>query len=85
MTESATAMKKIKLFIIKEVLYDYTPGMCVIAAENLDQCRELFVERFNRKLDFIDEFDRAILNKKYKVFDVLNCKSSVVSYQYGGG
>jgi hypothetical protein len=29
-----------KLYLINEVLYDYTAGMVAIAVENLEQCRD---------------------------------------------
>ena len=70
-----------KLFIIKEVLSDYTSGMAVIAAENKDQCRELFLKEFgefNAK-----EFD------EYAEFTVIESvgldEAGVVQYVYGGG
>lgn len=77
--------QQMKLFVIKEVLYDYTPGMCVIAAHDLAQCRELFYHKFGRKVEFMDEFDRAIENKKYRTLDVINCNPGIISYEYGGG
>ncbi len=35
-----------KLYILKEVLYDYTDGMCIIAAESMPQCEQIFMEEF---------------------------------------
>jgi len=78
-------IEPMKLFIIKKVLYDYTPGMCVIAAHDLDQCRELFAHKFGRKVEFMDEFDRSITNKNYRLVDVVNCNAGIISYEYGGG
>lgn len=34
------------LYIINEVLCDYTCGMCVIAAESLPRCEQIFMEEF---------------------------------------
>lgn len=31
---------------MNDVLYDYTPGMCVIVAESLSQCKTLFMKEF---------------------------------------
>lgn len=75
------------LYILNDVLYDYTPGMCVIAAESLPQCETLFMEEFgdvgsesinwNRK----QEFDNASI----KVIENVTYDAEVVSYVYGGG
>lgn len=70
-----------KLYIINDVLYDYTPGMVVIAANDLYECRKIYEEKFR----YMEEFDRAILNNDYKVLDVSNVSSGVISYVYGGG
>jgi hypothetical protein len=75
------------LYIIESVLYAYTDGMVCIAAENLNQCRELFIEEFvhdkwdNEK---VQQFDEAIKSKEYKVLQVMNQEAGVVSYVYGG-
>jgi len=34
------------LYIINEVLYDYTDGMCVIAAESMPRCEQVFMAEF---------------------------------------
>jgi len=70
-----------KLFILNNVLSDYTSGMAVIAAENKDQCRELFIKEFG---DYhADEFD------KYATFTVIESvgldEAGIVAYEYGGG
>ncbi len=72
------------LYIINEVLSDYTPGMAVIAAPSMERCRELFSEEF----EFIrgmGEFDSAIKDGDYKVIEGVNHNEGVVSYVYGGG
>jgi len=80
------------LYIINEVLYDYTSGMCVIAAESLPRCEQIFMKKFGRNDDNIyakdhnkerqKEFNEApikvIENVPYE-------KEEVVSYVYGGG
>ncbi len=78
------------LYIINEVLFDYTPGMAVIAAPDLNRCREIFVEKFNLYNDDlyedeIAEYDSAIKNKHYKVIEGVNHNEGVVSYVFGGG
>ena len=71
------------LYIITEVLSDYTPGMCVIAAESKEQCRELFINEFGEY--YADSFD------KYAEFTVINGVNDpelavgVVDYVHGGG
>ena len=70
------------LYIINEVLSDYTPGMAVIAAPSLERCKELFAEEF----EFADdEYDSAIENGDYKVIENVNHAEGVVSYVVGGG
>lgn len=73
------------LYIISEVLYDYTDGMVVIAAESLDRCRELFIKEFGRFETQIKEYDQSIRDGSYKVLEVLNQQEGIVSYVYGGG
>ena len=76
------------LYIINEVLSDYTPGMAVIAAPSLERCREIFAKKFD--LDSwetdqeIKEFDSAIEDGDYKVIENVNHDEGVVSYVYGG-
>lgn len=68
------------LYIIEDVLRDYTAGMVCIVAKDLNQCRDLYMERFGRL-----DFDRAIENNYYKVLKVVKETPRVVSYVYGGG
>ena len=76
------------LYILNDVLYDYTPGMCVIAAESLEQCNQIFIEEFGHSggSDYVNEcrqkdFDTA----QIKVIEGVNHPAGVVSYEYGGG
>lgn len=77
------------LYIINEVLSDYTAGMAVIAAPSLERCRELFAEEFDLSTWETDqemkEFDSAIEDGDYKVIEGANHPEGVVSYVYGGG
>lgn len=70
-----------KLFIISNVLSEYTSGMAVIAAENMDQCRELFIKEVGEY--YADEFDN------YARFTIIESvgldEAGVVEYVYGGG
>jgi hypothetical protein len=72
------------LYIIEEVLSDYTCGMVVIAAENLERCRELFIAEFGDGHYTVWEYDEAIRLENYKVLSVANHSEGVVSYVYGG-
>lgn len=67
------------LYIIENVLWDYTPGMVCIVAENLSQCRDLYMDKF-KKLDF----DRSIESGDYKVLKIVDETPRIVSYVYGG-
>ena len=76
------------LYILNDVLYDYTPGMAVIAAESMEQCKELFMAEFcySGASDYVKggyeaDFNTAIV----KVIEGVNYAAGVVSYVYGGG
>lgn len=71
------------LYIINEVLYDYTDGMCVIAAESMPHCEQIFMERFGKynQEEVQKEFNQAAI----KVIENVNHPEGIVSYVYGGG
>lgn len=73
------------LYIINEVLYDYTDGMVVIAAKSLTRARDLFSAEFRSSDGDMSDFDAAIQRKAYKVLKVVDQEEGVVSYVYGGG
>jgi hypothetical protein len=75
------------LYIINDVLYDYTAGMCVIAAESLPRCEQIFMERFGcSSSDYIRENMQKEFNEAgIKVIENVNHPEGVVSYVYGGG
>jgi hypothetical protein len=68
------------LYIISEVLTDYTSGMVVIAAPNKERCREIFIEEFTEY--HVEEFDNW---SKFTVIEGVNHAEGVVEYVYGGG
>ena len=78
-------MKKMNLYIISKVLYDCTAGMAVIAAADLDRCREIFAEKFDGYGDYMNDYDEAIKSGAYKVLQVVGQPEGIVSYVYGGG
>ena len=79
------------LYILNDVLYDYTSGMAVIAAESLEQCNQIFIGEFGSDCDaewakmknkrIQEDFDTADV----KVIENVNHPSGVVSYVYVGG
>lgn len=77
------------LYIINEVLYDYTDGMAVIAADSIERCRELYELEFAnseyRKVQVMEEYDAAISYGHFKVLQVQGVNEGIVSYVYGGG
>ena len=68
------------LYIINDVLSDYTAGMVVIAAESKEQCREIFIKEFCEY--YADEFDRFA---RFTVIENVNHSAGIVDYVYGGG
>ena len=71
---------QMNLYIINEVLSDYTSGMVVIAAESKEQCREFFIAEFTEY--HAEEFDNW---SKFTVIEGVNYAAGVVDYVYGGG
>jgi hypothetical protein len=68
------------LYIINNILSDWTSGMVVIAAESKEQCREIFVKEFS---DFhAEEFDKYA---KFTVIEGVNHAAGMVDHVYGGG
>lgn len=76
------------LYIINEVLCDYTCGMCVIAAESLPRCEQIFMEEFapGENAYFKECYQKKFNEAPIKVIEnVPYEKEEVVSYVYGGG
>jgi hypothetical protein len=74
----------VNLYILNEVLYDYTDGMCVIAAESLPRCEQIFMK------EFANDYSKECRQKEFnaapiKVIENVNHPEGVVSYVYGGG
>jgi len=79
------------LYIINDVLYDYTAGMCVIAAESMPRCEQIFMEEFGWDGDAdYDKRHNDGLQKEFNeapikvIENVPYEKEEVVSYVYGG-
>ena len=72
------------LYIINEVLTDYTSGMVVIAAESIDRAREIFVDN-DQFVGNLAEFNAATMGGWYKIIENVNHPEGVVSYVFGGG
>jgi hypothetical protein len=75
------------LYILNEVLYDYTDGMCVIAAESMPRCEQIFMKEFGDSTsDYIKERKQEEFNEAtITVIENVNHPEGVVSYVYGGG
>jgi hypothetical protein len=67
------------LYIINNILSDWTSGMVVLAAESKDHARELFVKEFSEY--HVDEFDRYA---KFTIIEGVNHAAGIVDYVYGG-
>ena len=68
------------LYIINDILADYTSGMVVIAAESKEQCRELFIEKFPwHDVDYDSDLT------KFTVIEGVNHPAGIVDYVCGGG
>ncbi len=65
------------LYILNNVLFDYSEGMAVVSAPSLERCWELF------KAEFGQDDDREFA--KVKVIENVPQPEGVVSYVYGGG
>lgn len=72
------------LYIINDVLYDYTPGMCVIAAESMPRCETIFMKEFSTDYNE-EERQREFNHAGIKVIENVNHPEGVVAYEYGGG
>jgi hypothetical protein len=74
------------LYIIEEVLSDYWPGMVVIKAKTLEDCREIFVNEYPYK-GYHEEYDKAITDGEYKVLKLSRDDKmpiGVVAAKWGG-
>jgi hypothetical protein len=79
------------LYILTDVLYDYTSGMCVIAAESMPHCEQIFLEKFGDdggsdwEKERNEELQKEFNSADIKVIENVNHPAGVVSYVYGGG
>ena len=72
--------KTMNLYILNEVLSDYTSGMAVIAAESKAHARELFIAEFSEY--HAKDFDEYA---EFTVIEGVNHPAGVVKYVFGGG
>lgn len=73
------------LYIINDVLYDYTPGMCVIAAESMPHCEQIFMKEFGFSEYSKERAQKEFNDAEIKVIENVNHPEGIVSYVYGGG
>jgi len=77
------------LYIISDVLWDVTRGMCVIAAESMSHCEEIYVKKFEhyemwsggKIIDAQTDFKDAT----FQVIENINHPAGVINYVFGGG
>ena len=81
-----------QLYILKEVLYDYTDGMAVIAAESMSQCEQIFMEKFGYFTDRNGErvkdekVQKEFNNAQITIIESVGLdEAGIVEYVYGGG
>lgn len=83
-----------KLFIVKEVLYDYSGGMVAIKAHNSAEARIFFINWIEQYCiphyieRFIKEFDTSWKAGYYHVFELSDKdknEAGVVTQIWGGG
>ena len=88
----STTTETMQLYILKEVLYDYTDGMCIIAAESMSQCEQIFMEEFgyyhndeNEKVRD-EKVQKEFNNAKVTIIESVGLdEAGIVEYVYGGG
>jgi hypothetical protein len=76
----AIKQSQMNLYIINNVLSDYTSGMVVIAAESKESAREFFIKEFSEY--HADDFDKY---GKFTVIENVQHSAGIVDYVYGGG
>ena len=72
------------LYIITNVLYDWTSGMAVISSPSLERCRELFFEEFDEHYESIS-YDSAIGKGCYQCYENVNIPEGILQWVRGGG
>jgi hypothetical protein len=77
-------VKVMNLYVVQDVLVDYTAGMVVLAADSLERARELFKAEFTYE-EYVKGFDEAVQNGQYKVLKVVDQEEGLVDYVWGGG
>ena len=79
------------LYIISNVLWDATRGMCVIAAESMSHCEEIYVKKFEyyemwsggEIIDAQQDFRKN--ETQFQVIENINHPAGVINYVWGGG
>jgi len=77
------------LYIISNVLWDATRGMCVIAAESMSHCEEIYVKKFEHcemwSGDEIIDAQTDFKDATFQVIENINYPAGVINYVFGGG
>jgi len=72
------------LYILTNVLYDYTSGMAVISAESEEHAKQLFMKEFGDGC-LREDRQNELYSCGIQVIQNVNHPAGVVSYVYGGG
>lgn len=87
-----TMTKTMKLYILKDVLCDYTSGMCIIAAESMPQCEQIFMKEFGYFTDRSgervkdDRTQKEFNDAQITIIESVGLdEAGIVEYVYGGG
>lgn len=82
-----------KLFVVREVLYDFSSGMVAIKALDMVEARSLFVNWLESALDadaverYVKEFDKSIGAGYFHTFELTDSdknKCGIVTQMWGG-
>ena len=68
------------LYILNEVLSDYTSGMAVIAAESKEHAREIWIKEFGEY--HASDFDKYA---KFTIIEDVKHPAGLVDHVWGGG
>jgi hypothetical protein len=71
------------IYILNDVLKDFSYGMVVLAAETKEHARDVWCQEFGHvdvREDYASDFDNA----KITVIEGADCPAGMISYVYGG-
>ena len=66
------------IYILNDVLKDWSYGMAVLAAESMEEARDIWCQEFPG--ENASDFDNA----KIHVIEGANCQAGLINYVWGG-